>query len=254
MSDNPIKSLRLGKRPHVHDPRRLKLAKYLGVSLPPPPTSVDWSVSAGPLGMMGNDRLGDCTCATVGHMVQVWTGSTGKLDVPSDADVVALYSAACGYRDGDSSTDNGGFVPDVLNYWRANGIGGDHRITAYADADHQNLFEVQQAAFLFGGLYIGLALPISAQGQIGGLWDPVQGANGAPNSWGGHAVPLVAYDATSCTVITWGKLQRMSWSFFLTYADEVHAVLSADWIAATGLSPSQFDMEALTQDLAAITL
>ena len=251
---NPILSLKLGKKPHRHDPRRLMLAKYMASDLPSAPGAyTDLLVNLGPLGMMENDRLGDCTCAAVGHMIQAWTADVTKTPcVISDADVLALYEGACGYNPANPATDQGGFEPDVLNYWRANGVAG-HKILAYADADPQNLTEVQQAAWLFGGLYLGIALPISAQSQVGGIWDVVAGPNAAPGSWGGHAVPVVAYDQDGPTIVTWGALQKMTWAFFKAYCDEAHAVLSPDWIEASGSDPTGFDLATLQKDLAEVT-
>ena len=53
---------------------------------------------------------------------------------------------------------------------------------------------IAQAIWLFGGAYIGVELPISAQRQE--VWDvPANpGPDDEPGSWGGHAVYLVGYD------------------------------------------------------------
>jgi hypothetical protein len=78
--------------------------------------------------------------------------------------------------------------------------------------------------------YIGLALPISAQNQD--VWAVPPGGSageGSPGSWGGHAVPIVAYDSRGLTVITWGATKRMTWQFLDTYCDEAYALLSQDW-------------------------
>src|SRR5215831_17287905 len=70
--------VRLGKATPRHDHRTLRLARYLPTSLPPPPASCDWSTKDSPAwGMMDNDTLGDCTCAAMGHAIQVWTASNG---------------------------------------------------------------------------------------------------------------------------------------------------------------------------------
>jgi hypothetical protein len=48
--------------------------------------------------MMGNDKVGDCTCAAAGHLVMDWTANTGKEVVPSSQQIVAAYSAITGYN------------------------------------------------------------------------------------------------------------------------------------------------------------
>lgn len=250
---NPIHALKLGKKPAVHDPRTLKLAKYLNYpQLPTPPARVDWTSRLGPLGMMANDRLGDCTCAAMGHMVQVWTAEANEAPVViSDEDIVKAYEAACGYSPGDPSSDQGGNEQRVLSYWRNTGIGpAGHKITGFASVNPHDRLEVQTALALFGGIYLGVALPLSAQAQVGRIWSTMLGANAQPNSWGGHAVPGAQYDETGLTVITWGALQRMTWGFFQTYVDEAYAVVSEDWITRSGKAPSGFDLETLKSDLA----
>jgi len=73
---------------------------------------------------------------------------------------------------------------------------------------------------------------------------------GAPGSWGGHAVPVVAYDARTLTVITWGQRLSMTWGFFETYCDEAYAILDGDWLK-NNECPAGFDLATLEADLGA---
>jgi hypothetical protein len=108
---------------------------------------------------------------------------------------------------------------------------------------------VKQAIDLFGGIYIGLELPSAWQGAP--LWDVGPGSAFAPGSWGGHAVPAIAYDENGVTVVTWGQLMPMTWAAFARYCDESFACLSQDWItAATQQAPVGFDLAQLQSDLA----
>ncbi len=70
------------------------------------------------LGEMLNSDLGDCTCAAFFHARQVWTFNAGGAEITEpDADVLELsYSEACGYVQGDDSTDQGGNEQAVLTY------------------------------------------------------------------------------------------------------------------------------------------
>jgi hypothetical protein len=155
-----------------------------------------------------------CTCAAVGHMIQAWTSQTTGQAIIPDADIVGLYERACGYDPSDPDSDQGGVEIDVLNYWRRNGVDG-HGLDAFAAVSRRHHADVKDAVWLFGGAYIGVALPLSAQSQQ--VWDvPPGGAagGGEPGSWGGHAVPVIAYDAGGLTCITWGALKRMTWAFW----------------------------------------
>jgi hypothetical protein len=235
---------RLGKLPARHDPRTLLFETYATPALPPAPASLSWAgkVSAWP--MMANDRIGDCTCASAGHLIECWTANAGKPVTPTDHQIVAAYAAVTGYDPKTGANDNGAVLLDVLNYWRKHGIAG-HRISAYVQVKSH----VRDAVNLFGGCYAGLRLPVSAQNQK--VWSVVSGPDSAPGSWGGHAVPIVAYDQKGLTVVTWGQLKRMTWKFWYMYGDEAFAVLSPDWLN-NQVSPEGFDLAALTTDLHAV--
>jgi hypothetical protein len=150
---------------------------------------------------------------------------------------------------------------------------------------------IAQAIWLFGGAYIGIELPIRAQKQD--VWDvPANpGPEDEPGSWGGHAVYLVGYDLPvappvappvaqallpvdgaaqpaaptngrtqpgvavlpTLTCITWGAPKKMTLAWFEKYCSEAYALVSKDWLAATGLSPSGFDLAALEADLKEVT-
>jgi hypothetical protein len=250
-----LTKLRLGKKAARHDRRTLCLAKYLK-ALPPAPASIDWSSPiAFPCGMMLNDTLGDCTCAGPGHSVQVTTANANPPEITlPDSAILSLYEGSCGYVNGDPSTDQGGDLLTVLNYWRKNGIGGlGHNIAAFASINVLDHNEVMQALNLFGFLYTGVQLPVSAQDQVGEVWDVNTTSAGAPGSWGGHCVIIVKADATGLWCITWGALQQMTWAFWLRYFDEAFAVLTPDWIKPDLLSASGFNLAALQADLAQIT-
>jgi len=237
-----------------HDTRTLLLANYLpSTAIAPPPASEDYTKKVKSWPMMLNDNLGDCTCACAGHMIEQWTTyAADNPFTPTDKEVLKAYEAVSGYTPSNPDSDQGAVVVDVLNYWRKTGV-GRHKIMAYAALEPRNHDQVKDAVVLFGNCYIGVQLPLSAQRQK--VWSvPPGGAvgHGAVGSWGGHAIPVVAYDVRGLTVVTWGSLKRMTWSFFDTYCDEAFAVLSHDWINKKGLAPNEFDLAALQQDLGQI--
>lgn len=236
--------MKLGKKPRRYDRHTLRLARYLTPALPPPPPSVTNSRGITDWGMMLNDKLGDCTIAGVGHAIQVWTLSKGNEITVPDPTVLQYYEKWDDYNPSNPASDQGGEELQVLKDWRKQGFSG-HQLLAFADPDPQDDLHVREAIALFGGLYIGLQLPVSAQTQD--VWDVASGPNAHPGSWGGHCVFVPDYDADTLTCITWGQLKKMTWGFWGTYCDEAHALLSRDW-----QPPAGFDMAALQADLAAV--
>jgi hypothetical protein len=243
----------LGKQRARHDPRTLQLADYIDTTvLQPAPPAVDWGkkIPATGWGMMLNDKIGDCTCAAAAHLIQDWTSNDGQLVTLSDDDVLAAYEAVSGYDPKSGKHDDGAVEIDVLNYWRKNGI-GEHKFDAYVALEPRNHEHIRDSIHLFGGCYIGLALPVSAQRQR--TWTVPPGGTsgpGAPGSWGGHAVVLVAYNPRRVTCITWGQEKQMTWGFLDAYCDEAYALLSVDdWLHGDKQAPNGLDLATLRTDL-----
>ena len=131
---------------------------------------------------------------------------------------------------------------------------------AFTSIDLQNQEQAQSACWLFGSIYIGVALPdftvppnvdpftipwvVPPGGPVG---------DAAPNQNNGHCIPAVSYDADNLYIVTWGQIKAMSWGFYNAYADESFAVISEDFIEANGLNPAGFDLTALKADLKEIT-
>jgi len=242
--------MKLGRKAIKTDSRTLMLANYLTAALPPAPPAKDWTKGIQSWGMMHNDTLGDCTIAAVAHAIQVFSANTKTEITLPDSQVLHYYEKWDGYKPGDPSTDHGGVELDVLNDWQKGGF-DKHKLIAFADPAHSNLEEIRQTITLFGGVYIGLSLPLTAQTQT--IWDvvPGGGANAKSGSWGGHAVFVPAYDADSFTCVTWGQLKTMTVAFWNEYVDEAHALLSQDWLTAKG-SPPGFNLAELKSDLGLI--
>jgi hypothetical protein len=259
MIDGSFAHLKLGRLPARQDPRTLMLARYIdsAVVLPTVPAAVDHTTDVPSWPMYGNDTLGDCTCASAGHLIQCWSAAHGHEVVLGEAAVDRAYwetgipPASHGVAGG--PTDTGRNELDVLNYWRHHGV-GRHKIAAYAAVDPANVAMVKAAIYLFGGVYTGIQLPLTAQNQP--EWDVVgDGATGysAPDSWGGHAVPYLAYDQSTFTAITWGEPMKLTTAFHTAYTNEVYAIISPDWAPASGASPDGFNQAALVADLATVS-
>ena len=241
---------KLGKLAPRRDDRTLRLARYIRPIQPAAPAVCDWAGRVPVWPMFANDELGDCTIAAAGHLVDGWTTySQGKEAVITDAAIIAAYSAVTGYDPSNPDTDRGAVELDVLKYWRSKGIAG-HTIGAFAAVSPGDTLLIKAAIYLFGGIYVGVNLPKSAQHQE--TWDVVAGTDSIPGSWGGHAISIQSYDSHGLTCVTWGAEQRMTWRWFETYCDEAYACFSDDFIRA-GHNPLNVDVATLRADLAAVT-
>lgn len=245
----------LGRLPARRDPRTLRLATYLdgARNYQAPPPARDWIDHAHRFDLLGNDRVGNCAFAAQAHLIQCFAAAHGRTTLIGQHDVMTAYSRVTGYDPSQPATDRGTVLLDALGDWRTNGLAG-HRIGAYVKVD-ANRNEVEAAINLCGGIYIGAGLPIAARSQT--VWDVASsneyGPEHRPNSWGGHALACAAYSRTGLVCMTWGALKVITWEWLFTYADEIYAVVSDDWITNEGHAPNGFDIAKLVGDLHAAT-
>ena len=244
---------RLGKQAPRIDPRTLKLAEHLNLSLIAAPPQIGWAQPAD-YGMLGNDQVGDCVFAAEAHHDVVWTNNAqpGSFGGYSAADVLAAYSAVTGWNPTDPTTDRGTVYLDGLNYWRSTGIKG-RRIYAYGAVDWKNVPLMHSCIYALGGVQLGLALPAGAEGMTAATGWTVPAQDAVPGSWGGHAVPVVDYTAGWYWCVTWGQLWPLSEAFVALYGDEAYACISQDWLRNPTTPAGAVDLEALGQQLAEVT-
>jgi hypothetical protein len=252
-------ALRTGKLPAQPARKRLLLKPALGpLGLPTAPPSVDYSHIPS-IGMLANDRLGDCVPAGMGHVVEQDTQyASGVEQVVTDDATIDVYSAVAGYVRGNPSTDQGTVVQDALDYWRKQGVFPDssgrlHKIAAFAAVDLTDWNEIENAVNAFGQVIIGFNFPDSAMDQFnaGQPWTVVKGS---PLD-GGHCVVLVGYDADWLYVLTWGQVQKMARAFWTKYVDEAWVVITQETINAGGANAfgGILDLATLGADFAALT-
>lgn len=241
------------------------LASYFDPKrLPVPPLARYWSTDDGtpfgvprPVSLFANDRLGDCTCATLGHQDQLAAAELDETSSLQDRDIIALYRGS-GYHEGDPSSDQGW---SNIAAARAALKAGWIEALAKFDATNQALLKIVTNEFGFA--MVGIDLPLSAQEQtgFGKLWEaaPDGSYDGKykRNSWGGHAAGVVDCDGEGITIATWGRFQRASWSFVANYFDASDgiATLNRFWAERArrrGLSASGLNIDELKLDLARI--
>ena len=224
------------------------------ISFPPPPfpavlAVADNSSNLSSWGVMANDRLGDCVLACFGHVIEAWTSlSTGTPAVIPDAAIVQAYRDITGYDPATGRGDTGMTVMQGLNYWIATGIGG-HRLISYRRLTTGLLNQIKQTIAEFGVCVITMGMNQAIRDAF---------LRGQPwvNNYGAiteyHCVPILAYDANYAECVTWGRLQRMNWAFFGTYATEVFIPIGPEMFKPNHLTfsgYSQTDIQHLASNL-----
>ena len=241
----------LGKGPRKHSAKALPFSNYAKVSSIAYPAvhawerKIDW-------GMLGNNKVGNCTIAAMLHLIMGWqeVANAGTPVSFTEQEAIDLYSAITGYNPNDPNTDQGANETDVLNYWKSTGALG-HKIAGYVSLDISNIEMVKAAIYLFGGVYIGFSVPeYIMEIPNGGSWSQKPGAD--VNIEGGHAIYLPGYGRDGATGVSWGTTYTFNWDFWHTYVDEAYAIVSTDWIEQSGKSPSGVDMNGLIADLSQV--
>jgi hypothetical protein len=260
-----VQQFKTGRLPNSGKPR-IKLAARLVPQLAgfTPPAAVDYysRVPASTWGMDGNDGAGDCAFAERDHSIKAQQVAAGNLEVRSStAEIVAAYTAVTGYdprqtdRNGNNPTDQGAEMQAVYDYHRKTGFtlgGKTDKILLFAELDVTDLNLVKYALAHFGAIGLGINFPDSAMDQFnaGQPWDVVRGSTND----GGHAIALVGYDTNYAYVVTWGRVQRMTWAFWHAYVEEAWVALTPDFVSATsGTDPLAETLYQLGQQFAAVT-
>jgi hypothetical protein len=254
---------RLGKKA----PRRLMSTPSLSDFMPkavawPPvaPRGWEYAVPDDAWGMLGNDNWGDCAEAGAMHLIQAQTANAGIPLHATEQQTLALYTALTGFDPdagdpGSNPTDQGTDLMTVLQYWKKTGINVtavdgsvvNHKILGYASLDVSSIAQIRYASDLFGGIYIGVNLPQSCEDNLTN-WTYQQGSPIV----GGHCVVPVGQGGAGGHLVSWGASIPFTWEFALQYMDEAYAVVSPEWVAQSGKSPSGMDLNGLFAALNAI--
>jgi hypothetical protein len=243
--------MQLGRVRSVSDPRTLRFSSYVDVQALPVPPAQEMLESTPVWPMLANDRFNCCTSAAAGHMIHHWTAANQHGIFLTDDDVIRAHAQLTGDRLMECVS-----MLDALKFWRKQGIGG-HQIHSFVSAGRAKAADLRCMVHLFGSGYVGLDLPpFATSGDPKGWPDipwqvpaNVAADAAAPNPDMGHCVAVVGYDEQWLYAVTWGRLKSMSWDFFEHYAEEVFAVLSADWVADNSKCPTGFDCITLERDL-----
>jgi hypothetical protein len=219
-------------RHHDFNPPRLDgLFTYAASPLPAPAATVVAPALTYP--MACNNRLGDCTIADVVHSSQVWSFMTSeRWTYCGDPATQAEYFKLTGGQ------DTGLVISQLLATWQAKGLGPvAKKIAAYAPVHFQNLTEVKQTVDWFGICRLGVNLPQSAMNQTnaGEPW-AITGTAADSQILGGHDVPVVGYDDQYWYVVTWGRIQPVTYGWFQSpqYVEEAWGIIPSEFEARGG--------------------
>lgn len=214
------------------------LGHYAAGSLPKAPASVAVpGVTA--WGMLGNDDYGDCGVAGYGHLLMAGAAATGTVqEFPTDQQTVDYYLRYTGGQ------DDGVVLSDFLAYVRKNRYYG-HTIAATAPIDVHDVPTLQFAVWAYDAAYAGITVTkrMEADFQAGRPW--TMESLESPDA-GAHCVPVVGYDSLYVYVVTWGRVQKVTWSAWHHMAAEAHAVITDEQANGDGRG---LNLAALQADL-----
>ena len=213
---------KLGRRAAVRPAGLKDLSVYATGPLPAPPAQVPVPAASYP--MDGNDTYGDCTIAGVAHLIAAWNAQTGKHDqIPNEQAVVSEYFTLSGGQ------DTGLDENTVLSTWQTTGLFGE-KIAAYAPVNQQDLLGLHQAVAFYGGAYLGIQCPQSAQQQFQAN-EPWTYVPGSPIE-GGHCIVALGYTPTGLLCATWGGIADVTYPFLAHNLEEVWVVLPHQLVEA----------------------
>lgn len=245
--------LKLGKLPARPGAVRFALATYAPTLPTPPGKFTSHAALVTDWGMLANDRYGSCVFAGAGHETMLWNREASRAVPFTDSAVLSDYSAVTGFNPEDPGTDQGTDMAVAASYRRKTGVidaaGARHLVAAYLAITPGDMLALKQAVYRFAAVGVGVRFPASAMDQFN-AGKPWSIRSSSPIE-GGHYVPAVGYDSRYIYVVTWGRVQRMTWGFYRRYCDEALAYLSVEMMTGD-LSPEGFNLAHLQADLAAL--
>lgn len=238
--------MKLGRLPGTIPVGLKWLDDYIAGSLPRPPAKVEVPVpdpdpDGSPWGVDGNDEYGDCGVAGLNHYFMADAAiAAAKEQFPDRTEIVQYYLHYTG------GPDTGVVLSDFLAYARKNGFYG-HQLSAYAPVRVHDIKTLHFAVWAYGAAYTGIQVTqgmMTAFGQgkpwtLETLLSPEEG---------GHCVPIVGYDSKHLYVVTWGKVQAISYAAWHYMSDEAWALITGEFVAKGGDNRG-INLAALTADL-----
>jgi hypothetical protein len=187
-----------------------------------------------------NIKSKTCVPAAAAHLITCWTSNmTPRGDmVHSLDDVIAALKAVAPLGD----ISRGCRMQQFMDHWESTGIKSD-RIDQFTKFKSRDAELLKWAVYWFGGCMIGLQLPDSAWIAFrnkSNTWEfPSDNPSKDKRNWGGHTVCVLGYDKSHFIVVSWGRIIKMSHSFYSEFNDESYIALSRmHWTSASDRSPT----------------
>lgn len=253
----------LGKKPARAGAVSFRFKDYVDLKAIKVPAVFGHVVNA-PYGMLGNDAVGDCVCCDIAHQIMIRAQATHRptpLFTPQS--VIAVYSAWTGYdpnapldANGDNPTDEGTDMQVAASKLRTEGFpdahGQRHYTKAYGALAIRSWDELMTAAYLFGGVSVGINVQQAQSDQFDHYmpWHYVQGSP----FLGGHCITVCGRNSRGLGVgISWGRTTAIERALLDQTMDEAIAHFSLDYILPTGISPEAINVAQLDTDLTALS-
>jgi hypothetical protein len=260
-----------GRLPAETDTATLQMSEYLNLldaaggeepprrwGLRPDGRFGDVVVPADELGQP--ERYQDCVPVAMAYLAQAWTAGDREPYVPDRERALGIYervspftqapatSISPGSRS-DPNNDYGASLLFALTRWvkQAQPLSGLlPPAAAFMEVEPQNVDQIREAVWRFGGVLVGLALPefvLDEKGSPKDVWyvpgyGPI--GNATPGGLSSHCVAITGYDRRGFLCRTAGKVRRLTDLFVgrAGYVEECYTVLSP---AALGRYPGLSD-------------
>lgn len=194
-----------------------------------PPLQVCWA-SGLSYPSYGNDYWSDCTFAAAAYLQQTWSNEVGAGSGALDPNtVLSEYQSLTGATPANPNV--GVSTSQLLSQWSGAGIDGSQIDASAQLAGITNQTSMELAIWRLGGVYVTAGnLPASDESlPIGTPWTV---ANSTGSSEGGHALAAIGYDSTYVYVVTWGRVQAVTWGWWDAYVSQVVAALPDVFVKA----------------------
>jgi hypothetical protein len=204
-----------------------------------------------PAGM--ENGAGTCGIAGMDHLQMAWNQATrGSCASWGNDTVLSLYEYLSGYLRGDPTTDKGTILQDNLNFWRKEGVNRD-KILFFGALRPGSWLRPERIKALqaFGGLYLGINVPESAEQAFPGDWvyvprSPLAG----PHCVVQHGELLGWHEAR---LSSWGAIVKAATGFLMHTIEEAWVVGASDFIEVNGKNPSGLDVAGMNDALGVLT-
>lgn len=246
-----LRGLNRATMPH-HLPN---LRSVLQSELPAPSAPFDYGEGIA-FPMAGNDQVGDCAIAGLVHLEQIQAKIAGtSYTYPGDQAVLDSYFSLTGGQ------DTGLQLAQVIGAWSSRaGLLGSRCVAAAAIDCHDEEL-MARALYSFGALYVGVALPSSAEAQfeshhpwtLGGDMRPVGGHCVLLSGAGSLRVLPSHRQVGDFAVVTWGAETEATDNWWRYFGDQAFVVVT-ETMADSGhdavRSLDLAEMRAAVRDLA----